>query len=180
VIRILLLFCCFLSIQKDEAVLSWNESYSLNWSDFHAKPNINLSAVAITVSGITFGFSVKQTDSNRVLSFTTDVHAHFYPEQSWYKKGQADTHVLGHEQLHFDITELFARKFRMRIKSVKVSNNVNRELKLIHKNILKEMSQMQDTYDYETNFSRNFEAQIKWNVFIKEELQKLSHYKSRE
>jgi hypothetical protein len=137
-----------LSIQKDEPVLSWNESYSLNWSDFHDKPNMKSSAVAITASGITFGFSIEQTDNNEVLSFTTAVHAYFYPEQSWYKKGRADIHILGHEQRYFDITELVSRKFRMRIKNLKVSNNINGELKQIHKSILKEMSQMQDNYDY--------------------------------
>ena len=147
-IRIFLVLCCFLSIQKDEPVLSWNESYSLNWSDFHDKPNMKSSAVAITASGITFGFSIEQTDNNEVLSFTTAVHAYFYPEQSWYKKGRADIHILGHEQRHFDITELVSRKFRMRIKNLKVSNYINGELKQIHKSILKEMSQMQDTYDY--------------------------------
>ena len=141
---------------------------------------MNTSAVAITASGITFGFSIKQNKNNEVLSFTSDVHAHFYTEQSWYKKAQADMHVLGHEQRHFDITELFARKFRMRIDTLKVSDNIRRELKQIHKSVLKEMSQMQDRYDDDTDFSRNFKAQAKWEIFINKELQKLSAYKSKE
>ena len=114
-VRIVLLFLCFFCIQNDESVLSWDASYKLSWSDFKAKPNTNSSAVAITASGIIFGFSIKQTDKNKVVSFTTDVYAHFYPEQSWYKMKRANNHILQHEQLHFDITELYARKFRYRI-----------------------------------------------------------------
>ncbi|GAA3589397.1 DUF922 domain-containing protein [Flavivirga amylovorans] len=157
--------------------MSWNESYKLSWTDFKDTPDKNTSAVAITASGITFGFSVNMTD-NRVVGFTSDVHAHFYPEKSWYKKEQADNHVLGHEQLHFDITELHARKFRYRIDQVKVSNSVRSQLKTIHNAINKELSQMQNRYDSETNYSRNMEAQTKWKLYIVDELKKFSKYKS--
>ena len=179
-LRIILLFCGFLFFQQNEPVLSWNETYRLSWADFKSEPNNNTSAAAITASGITFGFSITQTDENQVISFTSEVHAHFYPEQSWYKIEQADDHVLGHEQLHFDITELYARKFRERISKLRVSNNIGRELKGIHQTINKELSEIQNTYDNETDFSRNYEAQAKWTAFVKLELQKLAKYKSQE
>ena len=177
-LRIFLVICCFLSVQKDEPVLSWNESYRLSWNDFKAKPNKSIDAVAITASGITFSFSVTQTDSGQVVNYSTEVHAHFYPEQSWYKIDQADNHVLGHEQLHFDITELYARKFRQRISKLKPTNIIRKELKQIHNTINKELAQMQNNYDNETNYSRNFEAQAKWKVYVEAELKKLSKYKS--
>lgn len=156
--------------------MSWSESYKLSWSDFKDAPDKSTSAVAVTASGITFGFSVKKTD-DRVISFTSQVHAHFYPEKSWYKKEQADLHVLGHEQLHFDITELYARKFRQQIDRVKVSNSVRSQLKKLHNTINKELSQMQNRYDSETDFSRNVEAQATWQAYITAELNKLSKYK---
>ncbi|WP_299551041.1 DUF922 domain-containing protein [Seonamhaeicola sp.] len=175
-IRILIVFCCFLLVQ-DEPVMSWNESYKLSWADFKDAPNPHTSAVAITASGITFGFSVRQTDS-RVVDFTTEVHAHFYPEQSWYKPERANNHVLGHEQLHFDITELHARKFRYRISQLKVSNRIKDELRALQKTINLELKTLQDRYDAETNYSRNFEAQAQWEAYIATELKKLSKYKS--
>lgn len=157
--------------------MSWNESYKLSWSDFKGEPNHNISAAAITASGISFGFSVKRTDK-QVISFKSNVETHFYPEQSWYKPGLADEHVLGHEQLHFDITELFARKFRQRISQLRVSNAIRGELKTLNETINKELATMQDTYDNETDYSRNFEQQAKWKVYIASELKKLSKYKS--
>jgi hypothetical protein len=180
VIRIFLIICCFLSVQKEEPILSWNISYRLSWDDFKAKPNKTSSTVAITASGITFGFSLTQTDRNEVVSFKTDVHAHFYPEQSWYKMTLADNHVLGHEQLHFDITELFARKFRLRISQLKTSNSIKKELKQGHNNILKELEQMQNKYDNESDYSRNFEAQANWKIYVEAELKKHNQYKSVE
>ncbi|GAA3626193.1 DUF922 domain-containing protein [Flavivirga jejuensis] len=157
--------------------MSWNESYKLSWKDFKDVPDKDVSAVAITASGITFGFSVSKED-DRVVGYTSQVHAHFYPEKSWYKKEQADAHVLGHEQLHFDITELHARKFRQRIEQIKVSNNVRSQLKKLHNAINKELSQMQNRYDSETNYSRNVDGQATWKVYIADELKKLSKYKS--
>lgn len=139
---------------------------------------MNDGAVAVTSSGITFGYSITQTDTKEVVSYTSEVHAHFYPEQSWYKIERADNHILGHEQLHFDITELYARKFRYRISQLKLSNTIRRQLKGIHNDINAELSKMQNTYDSETDYSRNFEAQAEWKITMDAELAKYSQYKS--
>ncbi|WP_445736502.1 DUF922 domain-containing protein [Mariniflexile sp.] len=176
-IKCALIVCCFLFVAQDEPVISWNEFYKLSWSDFKATPNKSENASAITASGITFGFSVKQTDT-RVIGFTSNVHAHFYPEQSWYKVKEVDAHVLGHEQLHFDITELYARKFRQRISQLKVSNTIGSQLKKLHNTIKKELASKQNTYDAETDYSQIAEQQAKWKAYIVIELAKLSKYKS--
>lgn len=174
--KLLFILCCFVCVQ-DEPVMSWNASYKLSWSDFKGQPNHKVSAVAITASGISFGFSVRETD-DEVVGFTTEVFSHFYPEQSWYKPNLADNHVLGHEQLHFDITELHVRKFRQRISGLKVSNTIKNELRQLNKTINKELAIMQDKYDAETNYSRHLENQAKWKIYIADELNKLSKYKS--
>lgn len=171
-----LILCSFLCFAQDQPVIAWNESYILSWSDFKDNPDNKDRAVAITASGITFGFSIKQTET-QVVSFTTNVLAHFYQEQSWYKQEKANIHILGHEQLHFDITELFARKFRYRISELKVSNSISSELKKLHNTIKKELTSMQDAYDAETDFSRNVEQQAKWQAQIAMDLVKLSIYK---
>ncbi len=176
-VKLLLVLCPFLLIQQDEPVISWSESYTLSWSDFKAKPNNSIEAVALTASGITFGMSISKTD-NEVVSFKANIQAHFYPEKSWYKSDRADANILAHEQLHFNITELFVRKFRQRIEHLKVSNSVRDKLKTIHKTINKELSQMQDEYDTETNHSRNIEMQAKWKNLVSEELKMFYKYKS--
>ncbi|MFD1162973.1 MULTISPECIES: DUF922 domain-containing protein [Hwangdonia] len=176
--KVFLILCVFLCVQ-DEPTLSWNESYKLSWADFKGAPNPKVSAVAITASGISFGFSVRETDGE-VVGFSAEVFSHFYPEQSWYKSNLADNHVLGHEQLHFDITELHVRKFRQRISLLKVSNHIKNELRQHNKTINNELAAMQDKYDAETNYSRDSENQAKWKSYIADELNKLSKYKSVE
>ena len=168
---------CFINIQTEKPVVTWQESTKLTWQDFKGKPKLNSGAVAETASGISFGFSVKTTNSN-IDSFSAEVHAYFYPEDSWFNKDRADDYILDHEQLHFDITELFARKFRKEISELKVSNHVKKELKALYKNNETDLGKMQNRYDLETNHSKNSETQKQWQVYIKEELDKLSQFKS--
>ncbi|WP_142783655.1 DUF922 domain-containing protein [Changchengzhania lutea] len=167
----------FLFFQKDEPVITWSESYKLSWSDFRAAPDNKTSAVATTASGITLGSSIRQTDTE-VISYTATVKAHFYPDKSWYKSQLANAHVLGHEQLHYDITELFARRLRQRISKLEVSNAIKNDLRSLHLKINDDLAHMQDTYDTETNYSRNVEQQTAWQGFISQELDKLVTFKS--
>lgn len=175
-IRCFIIACCFLLVQ-DEPVIAWHETKKITWEDFKDTPNNNTRASAITASGISFGFSIK-LQNNKVVDFSTEVHAHFYPNKSWVKSTDANHHILGHEQLHFDITELYARKFRYEISKLSVSNNIKERLNALQNNINSELKKMQNTYDAETNYSRNFEAQEKWKTFIALELKKYNTYKN--
>lgn len=179
-IRTFLIFFCILIVQKDEPVLSWNASNKLAWSDFKALPDNKVSAVAVTASGITFGFSITKTDSNQVISFDADVSAHFYPEKSWFKRELADNYLLSHEQLHFDITELHARKFREQIAKLTNLSTVKQDLRRLNESINTALARMQNTYDEESDYSRNEEAQANWQDYINKELQKVAKYKSVE
>jgi len=178
--KTIVLLCLVFFIQNNkEPVVTWSDSCRLTWYDFKAKPKHRVSAVATTASGITFGFSVKKNEK-RVISFTTEVYAHFYPEQSWYKPKWANKHVLAHEQLHFDITELYARKFRKRISLLKTTNDVASRLKAIHKSINEELATFQNEYDAETDYSRNVGTQLQWQAIIKAELKKLDYFKFKD
>ncbi|WP_338733273.1 DUF922 domain-containing protein [Mangrovimonas cancribranchiae] len=176
-IRLLALCCFFVGFsQPKEPVILWTDAVNLSWSNFIAQPDSTSGAVAVTASGIVFSFSVN-TNNDNVIGFKTEVKSQFYPNKSWYKKNQVDAHVLAHEQLHFDITELFARKFRKRISQVKISNKVRDRLNAIHETILKELANFQNQYDNETDYSRNKDKQLQWQKRVRDELKELSQFK---
>jgi hypothetical protein len=83
--------------------ITWDASRKLTWLDFKATPNYESDAVALTASGITFGYSVKTADQG-IVDFSATVEAEFYPNKSWYIKEKGDDYILSHEQLHFDIS----------------------------------------------------------------------------
>lgn len=154
----------------------WSEDYQLQWSDFKAEPENDTDAVAITASGITFGYSVKRSQTEIVEANFT-IESHFYPNHSWCKKGRVDIVVLDHERFHFNITELFARKFRKQIAETNFSLNIKEEADAIYKNINEELAEMQKAYDTATNYSMNIQVQTEWQKIILEELKKYSKYK---
>jgi len=174
-----LLVCIFVFMfHKDEVTIPWSDSYKLVWSDFQGPPEQESDVVATTTSGITFNYTVKKT-SKGIVSFKTQVYAHFYPEKSWFKPSLADNHILSHEQYHFNITELFARKFRQRVAQLELSQSISTALDQIHQDINLELSEFQTLYDTETNYSRNFEQQDIWQKRIDEALKNYSRFKTR-
>ena len=115
-----------------EDSMAWNESRKLTWNDFKANPKPKSNAAALTASGITFGYSVK-TSGQRIIDFSVSVEAHFYPDKSWYLKDKGNAHILKHEQLHFDITELYTRKFKEQLERLVVNQNVKEQMKRLQK-----------------------------------------------
>lgn len=178
--KIFLIFAAVLCFHSDTSEISWNENYKLTWQDFKGKPNLETDAVAVTASGITFGYSIKKSSTKGITGFQTTVFAHFYPEHSWCKKDDVDNHVLAHEQLHFDITELNVRYFREKISKLKVSNNIADVLNGIHEETNEELSAMQQRYDNESEYSINKEGQSKWSTFVGEELKRLKQFQLQE
>ncbi len=153
----------FVVMGQEEESIEWTSDAKLTWRDFKGKPT-NTRAAAITASGISYRFSTISNGKEIELDF--EVSTFFYPNQSWYQPSLCDEVILGHEQLHFDISELFARKMRKQLQTTRFTKNVKAEVKAIYRKINKELSDFQNRYDDETNYSRNLEAQLEWNEEI--------------
>ncbi|WP_040281115.1 DUF922 domain-containing protein [Psychroserpens damuponensis] len=177
--RLLIVLLCLLKFATtNEVTMSWSESKKLTWADFKGAVDVNTDAVAVTASGITFSFSVSESDG-KFVDFSAETYAHFYPEKSWYNKTKGDDHILAHEQLHFDITELHVRKLRYNISKIKVSQHIKHDLRAVHEQANKELAIMQNTYDTQTNNSINKVEQVTWSKFVKNELDKYKDFRSR-
>lgn len=153
---------------KEERVLAWTKERRLTWADYQGKPLKTEWASATTASGITYTLSSTLGANKSILEIA--VTSLFYPDKSWYKPDLCDDVVLSHEQLHFDITELFARKFRERLKTVKNDRNVKKNVRAIFVEVNKELNAYQNKYDRETNFSRDLQQQLIWNEAIQKNL----------
>jgi hypothetical protein len=164
----LALTLCFPCVAQEEEALEWDAGRRLTWHDFRGKPMKTAWAAATTASGISYEYSGEEKDGRFELQFK--VLAHFYPEKSWYQPRLCDELVLSHEQLHFDISELFARKMRKEMGETRFTGNAKAEVKAIYKRIIQELSAFQSRYDHETNYSRDREKQLHWNNSIKDAL----------
>lgn len=163
--------------QNEKSGIIWDEAVKLSWDNFKEQPDSTTDVVAITASGMTFQYAIKKSD-NQIIGFTSKVVTLFYPEKSWYKPERANLHILAHEQLHFDITELYARKFRQQISQLIISENLGENLDVLHLQIQQDLKKRQNLYDSETDFSRQMEAQSKWQEQIALELSMLNNFKT--
>ncbi len=156
----LLTFLLLLSVSSfgqggDEELISWNESKKLTWADYKgkAKPDTDAAASTATYLGIEYNFSNKGFDYKITCSFSKT--------KSW---GLHKTdYILSHEQGHFDIAEIFARKLNKKMSEYKFNkNNFKDDLKKIYVNITSEKEEMQNDYDRETNHSIIKDKQTEW------------------
>ena len=141
--------------------IHWRPSYKLKWADYQGKPDSISKHMAITSYFLTYNYSLTDT------SFRFNVFCYFEKKTSWKKKN-VDNLLLQHEQGHFDIGQLFARKLKKTFTSYKpIRETIDKDLKNIFDEINKERALMDSQYDKETNFSRNKENQRLWADKIK-------------
>jgi hypothetical protein len=153
--------------QEEEAIL-WSPEYRLSWEDFKGQPPDTGRVAATTASGISYYFSSTETNGKMEVDFT--VRTYFYPQKSWYIPEICNAVILSHEQLHFDIAEMFARKMRRQLAARQFTSNIKAEVREVYQQINKELAEFQEQYDRETDFSRNPARQKAWNAAIKEAL----------
>jgi len=164
------IFLCisgFLFSQEEETI-PWRADRKLQWSDFKGSYFKTEWAAATTATGISYSFSSNEQNGHQFLEI--QVQCVFLPQQSWYRPEVCDSVILSHEQLHFDIAELHARKFRKRLAEFRFTDNVQEEVRDIYKQILKELRIFQNKYDRETDFSKDLQKQLLWNRDIAKEL----------
>ena len=166
---LLLLFLALIpSLSQDADAIPWEAGRKLSWADFKGAPPAAKRVAATTASGISYSYQTQGTPGQYHLDY--EVTAYFYPYKSWYHRELCDSVVLSHEQLHFDITELFARRMRSLLEREDFGPDVKAEVRRIFKRLNRELSEFQDRYDRETDFSRDREAQERWNAEIARKL----------
>src|SRR3989442_15915117 len=93
--------------------IPWSAARRLSWSDFQGAPPQSGEEAAKTAYGIYYAWKC------RGRAFEFRVVAAFHPNDSWVKPvvlgdSVESRRVLAHEQTHFNIAELYARRMRRR------------------------------------------------------------------
>ena len=142
----------------------WLEGRRLDIADFRG-PNgaTGLSAEASTGIG---SKSVAEADGRH---FRITITSFFDPCESWMRSEERNPYTLGHEQVHFDITELHARKLARRYRAeVRNAKDFMRVHQRFYDETWKESRAMQQRYDREVY--NKPEAQMRWQAEIAEQI----------
>ena len=149
--------------------LVWKSNYLLTWQDFEGTPESHSMGDAGTAVKI----KAQPYQVKRKMFY--EINAIFLKDKSWYREQSPS--LLAHEQLHFDIAELYARKARKKVKElakrgVKDLKTYNNEVN----KILNESNYVDQQYDAETLHGSMTKKQLEWKNKVMTELKALESY----
>jgi len=172
-VKTLFIVVVSLLVFQTDGSLDWNERRKLIWSDFQAEPPVQSAHAALTNSGINLDLRLENKE------FNVKVHARFNPDKSWKRRDiENSEYLLAHEQLHFDLTELYARKLRKAFltRKWKENENVNAIFNDLYQSNQTLLWKVQEIYDAETEHSINREAQARWSGAVADSLEMFMEY----
>lgn len=142
-------------VTETDKIIPWTPARKLLWDDFRSDPKIEGDAVASTSTSLGLSYQVREG------LLTYRITCDFSKEKSW---GSLKTdYILAHEQAHFDITELHARKLYEALSQYEFNPaTFKQDIATIYNRIVKEKEDMQHAYDGETDHSRKRGLQDHW------------------
>ncbi len=159
------LFAGYIIPSKDSNKILWSKDYSLQWKDFKGPARENAGYDAMTAYSVESG---KENDKFGIFCY-------FEKNKSWRIKKKESDFLLKHEQYHFNLAEVYARKIRKQIIELDLLKDP-KQLDKVFKENLKQLEIDQKAYDKETNHSKIPEPQVKWEKNIDEQLQELVNF----
>lgn len=140
---------------ENENLIPWSATRKLAWDDFLCEPKKEGEAVASTSTSLGLSYKVRENQ----LSF--HISCDFSKEKSW---GALKTdYILAHEQAHFDITEIHARKLYEAMYNYQFNPlTFKADIATLYNSIVKEKEDMQEAYDRQTDHSRQKAKQREW------------------
>jgi len=182
-----LLLCAFSVLAATETIpthIAWDRACPITWNLFQqAAPadaihRSEAAAIHMTIRWHA-GYSVSSSNgtnwAGQVASIT--VSNMMEPTLSWVVQGKAHASVLRHEQLHFDLNEVYRCKLECLLLRTPICTGTTQQetIDLLNKSlhqtadvILQKLSEMQALYDSETAHGNNSAEQDHWENLIGE------------
>jgi hypothetical protein len=145
--------------------LNWSKSRPLKWEDFSGIVNDTSNFEAECFAQVRYTYKV-----NSPKDFRFNVEAIFDKSTSWIKPSNKSKALLKHEQVHFDIAQLYACKLQQAFNTYPYTSNFSAEILAIFDALNREYHTMQKLYDEQSNHSLALTRQRQWEVFVETEL----------
>lgn len=156
--------------------IPWSAERPLSWSDFGGTPQVSSPAGAVT-------FYVMNYQSECTADvFSFKVWTSFLPRRSWVKSAllmepYQGSLALQHEQTHFDISEVHARKLRRSLRELEQPcDRPEHEVNAVVERLMALDGEIQRRYDRETAHGSSRREQAQWDADVRAELRALEKY----
>jgi hypothetical protein len=145
----------------------WAVDRPLTWSDFDGPPDVASPAVALSVYVLTYDVGC---DGG---VFKARVVSSFLPRVSWVRTAHlldaSADRTLHHEQRHFDLSEVQARRARLALRTLsEPCTRSDDELDALLADFGRRDAEIQRRYDRETAHGTDLGGQARWDRQIEE------------
>lgn len=172
-ISLLLVFLYALPSSAQDTIF-WNKDLLLSWKDFQGVPEEGGFESAAAATGVGMKFRYEKTWGFSAWTYKYEVRSYFIPKLSWAKAKDLNSYLLAHEQTHFNISELYARKIDKEMQQLKPSKKIQEQALEIYHRLEALHASTQKKYDRETQHSLNIDKELEWQEKIADSL-KLYH-----
>ncbi|MBN2820072.1 MAG: hypothetical protein JXP36_13935 [Bacteroidales bacterium] len=158
-------------------LMKWDQNEKLEWNDFMGVPsdtiyvtNSHFVACAVSCIELKYRYSISNNEVDFVIN-------NYFNRQKSFTCDTLSQQLLEHEQCHFDLHEVYARKIRRQVKILK-NDGVIKIAKYIeiYKDLNIELDSINNLFDSETFYGNKETKQKEWYMRIKNQLVELSEY----
>jgi len=181
------LLCAFSVLAATETVptrIAWDQACPITWNHFQQTPpadaghRAEAAAIHMTIRWHA-SYSVSSSNGTNWIGQVASVTVSnmMEPTLSWVVQEKAHASVLHHEQLHFDLNEVYRHKLDcLLLRTATCSGTTQQEVvnlldEALHRTadaVLKKLAEMQALYDSQTAHGSNSGEQAHWESSINE------------
>ena len=162
--------------------VTWDHAYPITWDLFQGSPpadavqRTEAAAIHMTIRWHA-SYSVSSANgtawTGQVASIT--VTNTMEPSRSWVVPGKTFANVLSHEQMHFDLNEVYRRKLECLLLATGTCDSTTQQGAIdllnatLHQTaniVLQQVSDMQALYDIQTSHGNDRAEQARWETLI--------------
>ena len=163
---------------ENSDTIRWKSDYKLNWSDFQGSPDPGSSFSA--QSNCMFSYKSSIEYKAGVMRISLFLFPCFTKKASWVIAKNQQEGLLNHEQLHFDICELYIRKLRKKISETELTIlDPGSQIRTAFEQAWTDYQSAQSQYDEETRHGLIEKDQKRWEKNIVDELRTYEEFATR-
>jgi hypothetical protein len=160
----------FTPIKVDNDTLYYHQR-KINIDDFTPLKKRTSSFAAAIFTSMGYQSEVSMSNDTVYLDFAIKVYQ--IKGMSWVLEEANSKVVLEHEQIHFDITQLVAEKFKERLREEALpAQDYDSRIQFLYLDYYRMINRMQNSYDNETKHGLDKDEQTKWQKTVRNELDK--------
>ena len=152
--------------------IRWSASRPLRVADFQGQPRPGQTHAALTSANINTGAICRGN------MFSGTAQASFAPTASWVRDPARMTPaLLRHEQLHFDLAEVYARRLRQQLATLHLPcDQLGDRFNVISQAAYAAWQKAEDDYDRDTNHGLQHAQQAQWEAQVSQQLLALADF----